>query len=184
MTQNRKQKLNMKYIVPVIAIAAMLPLGAAANIANLWSFADVPAPTVDENGVLVANNETYAPADLDQRLSNGSVPQPAVEAVESVPTYAPAAGPQYAPQQQFAPQQQYPQQYYGNAPFGGYPSNGYGGYPGGNGYNQFGYGSSMPNGNGYGGYPYNNGGYGGSYGNVPSGSSPFFGGTNSPFGFW
>ena len=117
---------------------------------------------------------------------------------------------QFAPMQQFMGQQPY----YGNAPYGnygnyggyvpnyaygGYPNVGgypgaYGGYPGayggypyaGNGYNSipYGNGTQMPFSNGFSGFPFNSGGFGNQYGNIPSGTSPFFGGNSSPFGFW
>jgi len=171
----------MKYTALILAIVAMAPLGAAAKIGNLWAFGDVSVEH-DANGMVVANNATYAPADLDQRLSSGTAPVAEPETDATAPVYAPAPGPQFAPQQQqYAPAQQYPAMpNNGYAPFQGYAPNNNGGY----GYSPFGYGSPTPYGNGYNGYPYNNGGYGGSFGNIPSGSSPFFGGNNSPFGFW
>lgn len=132
---------------------------------------------------------------------------------EAAPQFAPLQqeipAPQYAPmqqqqqfanmqQQQFAPIQQFvgQQPYFGNVPYsyvpkytyGGYPNvpGGYpGGYPNVNGFNNpYGYGTTMPFLNGFSAFPFNNGGFGNQYGNIPSGTSPFFGGGSSPFGFW
>lgn len=188
MRRDGKFSMNIKYIVPVIAVVALAPMGAAAKIGNLWSFDEATEANYDENGQVMASNHMYAPADLDQQLSGASI-APAYIEEQNAPQYAPAAAPQYAPtQQQYAPAQQYQQAApnYGYAPYGAYaPAPNYGGYPGGSGntYSPFGYGTGIPFGNSFGSNPFNNGGYGGSYGSVPSGSSPFFGGS-SPFGFW
>jgi len=188
---DRKHGTTMKNIAPIIAVtlAFGIPLhGAMAQTA--------------------AGNDVYAPADLEQRLATGvSVQQPEkpnTPAPSTAPQYAPAGltepvqqnAPQNAPayqqpsqqygQPQYQQQQYGQQQYYGNAPYGAYPPN-FGPYnsaPNGYGYpSPYGYGQGMPFGNNYGGYPFNNGSYGAPYSNIPSGSSPFFGG-NSPFGFW
>jgi hypothetical protein len=122
--------------------------------------------------------------------------------------FAPMQQQQFMQQQQYAPMQQFmgQQPYYGNVPYGnygnyggyvpnyaygGYPNVGgypgaYGGYPFTNGYNSipYGYGTQSPFSNGFTGFPFNNGGFGNQYGNIPSGTSPFFGGGSSPFGFW
>ncbi len=124
------------------------------------------------------------------------------------PQYGQRPPQQFMQQQQFAPMQQFmgQQPYYGNAPsgnfgnyggyvpnyaYGGYPNGGgfpgaYGGYPFPNGYNSIpnGYGTQAPFSNGFNGFPFNSGEFGNQYGNIPIGSSPFFGGGNSPFGFW
>ena len=120
---------------------------------------------------------------------------------------------QFMQQQQFPQMQQFmgQQPYYGNVPYGnvpygnygnyggyvpnyaygGYPNAGgypgaYGGYPVTNGYNSipYGYGAQSPFSNGFNGFPFNTGGFGNQNGNIPSGTSPFFGGSSSPFGFW
>ena len=122
--------------------------------------------------------------------------------------FAPMQQQQFTQQQQFAPMQQFmgQQPYYGNVPYGnygnyggyapnyaygGYPNvggypNAYGGYPMTNGYNSipYGYGAQSPFSNGFNGFPFSNGGFGNQNGNIPSGTSPFFGGGSSPFGFW
>ena len=182
----------MKYIAPIIAataLIAMWPLGAVAQGGSVWNTSEGFAPVSDP----------YAPANLEQQLSNSGNWQP--NAPQAIQLTAPA---QYAPFPQTPPVQQYapaPQYYgsmsytaYGGAPYGSYggytPNYNYGGYPGGyGGYSPYG----TPFGGGYGGLPFNNGfnnglnngGFGSPYGNIPSGNSPFFGGnSNTPFGFW
>lgn len=152
--------LKMTHILPAVSVSILSLTTISAQSANMWS-------TLGNAAQYAQASATYAPDDLEQRLSNTPAPT--------------SSEPQYAPAPQSAPRPQYPPapQFYGNAPNGGYPQNyNNGGYPYGNGF------GPMPYGNNFGGFPFNNGGYyGNPYGNIPSGSSPFFGGS-SPFGFW
>lgn len=201
-TTDRKLGTKMKNIVPIIAVTLAFGIPLHGAMAQTAAGNDVYAPADLEQRLATG-------VSLQQPETPDAPDAPDAPAPSAAPQYAPAGlteptqqnGPQNAPayqqpsQQYGQPQYQQPQyqqqqygqqQFYGNAPYGAYPPNfsPYNNFPNGYGYpSPYGYGQGMPFGNNIGGYPFNNGGYGAPYSNIPSGSSPFFGG-NSPFGFW